>query len=280
MKIAFLGCGNMAQSLIGGLISDGFNPADIIVADPVPQATDLANDKWQVEVAENNNAAVALADVVVLAIKPQQMKTVLTGLSGSLDDKLLISIAAGVQTGDMRQWASESAGKNATGKIAVVRCMPNTPALLQQGATGLYADNNVNDAQRTAAEKILAAAGTTAWVDSEEQLDAITALSGSGPAYFFLLIESMTNAGVNLGLPKTLATNFAVQTALGAAQMAANSGLEPAQLRANVTSPAGTTEAALNSFNDDNFTQTVHSAMQAAKLRAQELSKELGDSDG
>ena len=280
MKIAFLGCGNMAQSLIGGLISDGFNPADIIVADPVPQATDLANDKWQVEVAENNNAAVALADVVVLAIKPQQMKTVLTGLSGSLDDKLLISIAAGVQTGDMRQWASESAGKNATGKIAVVRCMPNTPALLQQGATGLYADNNVNDAQRTAAEKILAAAGTTAWVDSEEQLDAITALSGSGPAYFFLLIESMTNAGVNLGLPKTLATNFAVQTALGAAQMAANSGLEPAQLRANVTSPAGTTEAALNSFNDDNFTQTVHSAMQAAKLRAQELSKELGGSDG
>ena len=270
----------MAQSLIGGLISDGFNPADIIVADPVPQATDLANDKWQVEVAENNNAAVALADVVVLAIKPQQMKTVLTGLSGSLDDKLLISIAAGVQTGDMRQWASESAGKNATGKIAVVRCMPNTPALLQQGATGLYADNNVNDAQRTAAEKILAAAGTTAWVDSEEQLDAITALSGSGPAYFFLLIESMTNAGVNLGLPKTLATNFAVQTALGAAQMAADSGLEPAQLRANVTSPAGTTEAALNSFNDDNFTQTVHSAMQAAKLRAQELSKELGGSDG
>ena len=280
MKIAFLGCGNMAQSLIGGLISDGFNPADIIVADPVPQATDLANDKWQVEVAENNNAAVALADVVVLAIKPQQMKTVLTGLSGSLDDKLLISIAAGVQTGDMRQWASESAGKNATGKIAVVRCMPNTPALLQQGATGLYADNNVNDAQRTAAEKILAAAGTTAWVDSEEQLDAITALSGSGPAYFFLLIESMTNAAISLGLPKNLATNFAVQTALGAAQMAADSGLEPAQLRANVTSPAGTTEAALNSFNDDNFTQTVHSAMQAAKLRAQELSKELGDSDG
>ena len=276
MKIAFLGCGNMAQSLIGGLIGDGFNPADIVVADPEPKATDMARQKWQVAVAEDNNAAVTLADVIVLAIKPQQMKTVLTSLTGSLKEKLLISIAAGVQTSDMRDWA----GKNTTGTTAIVRCMPNTPALLQQGATGLYADNSVSDPQRTAAEKILAAAGATAWVDSEEQLDAITALSGSGPAYFFLLIESMTNAAINLGLPKTLATNFAVQTALGAAQMAADSGLEPAQLRENVTSPAGTTEAALNSFNNDNFTQTVQSAMQAAKLRAQELSKELGGSDG
>ena len=266
----------MAQSLIGGLISDGFDPANIVVADPEPKATDMARQKWQVAVAQDNNAAVTLADVIVLAIKPQQMKTVLTSLTGSLKEKLLISIAAGVQTSDMRDWA----GKNTTGTTAIVRCMPNTPALLQQGATGLYADNSVSDPQRTAAEKILAAAGATAWVDSEEQLDAITALSGSGPAYFFLLIESMTNAAINLGLPKTLATNFAVQTALGAAQMAADSGLEPAQLRANVTSPAGTTEAALNSFNNDNFTQTVQSAMQAAKLRAQELSKELGGSDG
>lgn len=260
----------MAQSLIGGLIANGTDGRDIIVADPYEASTKKAADLWSVKVASNNNEAVTDASVVVLAVKPQQMKTVLTEMADALDDHLLVSIAAGVLTKNMLSWANAQE-KN----IAMVRCMPNTPALVQCGATGLYADSSVSDAQRTAAEDILKAVGTTAWVAAESQLDAITALSGSGPAYFFLMIEAMTQAATELGLEQDLAVQFATQTALGAARMANEGDVEPAQLRKNVTSPAGTTEAALNSFNDNNFKHIVLRAMQAADARAHELGQEL-----
>ena len=216
MKIAFIGCGNMAQSLIGGLIANGSDGGDIIVADPSTTSTASAAEKWNVTVASDNRDAVARAEVVVLAVKPQQMKNVLTDIASELNQHLLVSIAAGILTRDILTWAQAS-GKD----VAVVRCMPNTPALIQCGATGLYADRNATDDQRKTAESILAAAGTTAWVDSESQLDAITALSGSGPAYFFLMIEAMTDAAKELGLDHNLAVEFATQTALGAARMTA-----------------------------------------------------------
>jgi len=263
----------MAQSLIGGMIANGTAGRDIIVADPSDVATAGAAKKWKVTVAANNNDAVAEAGVVVLAVKPQQMKKVLTDIADQLTDQLLVSIAAGILTKDILAW-SQSTGSQQS--IAVVRCMPNTPALLQCGATGLFADSSVTDEQRTIADGILKAVGVTAWVEQEPQLDAITALSGSGPAYFFLMIEAMTQAATELGLSESMAQKFATQTALGAARMAAESDLEPAQLRKNVTSPAGTTEAALNSFNGDNFKQVVLHAMQAADKRAVELGRELG----
>jgi len=240
MKIAFIGCGNMAQTVAG-----------------------------------NNNEAASQADVVVLAVKPQQMKNVLTDMQPQLQDQLLISIAAGILTRDMLTWARGSSTADSK-NIAIVRCMPNTPALIQNGATGMFADSSVTDAQRSTAEGILNSVGITAWVTEESQLDAITALSGSGPAYFFLMIEAMTDAAKELGLDHDLAVSFATQTALGAARMTAEGNIEPAQLRKNVTSPAGTTEAALNSFNNDNFRSIVLSAMQAADKRAQELGDELG----
>ncbi len=277
MKIAFIGCGNMAQSLIGGLIANGTNSSDIIVADPQEASTAAAKNKWSVTVANDNRDAASKADVVVLAVKPQQMKNVLTDMAADLDQQLLVSIAAGILTRDILTWAHEPDKQQATDtQLAVVRCMPNTPALIQCGATGLYADSSATDAQRKTAENILAAVGITAWVENESQLDAITALSGSGPAYFFLMIEAMTDAAKELGLQHDLAVNFATQTALGAARMTAEGDNEPAQLRKNVTSPAGTTEAALKSFDNDNFRKIVLSAMQAADKRARELGSELG----
>ncbi len=280
MKIAFIGCGNMAQSLIGGLIANGTSGSDILVADPQTDSTTAAAEKWNVTVASSNRDAVTAATAVVLAVKPQQMKSVLSDITDALDNQLLISIAAGVLTSDMLNWAN-GAEKN----IAIVRCMPNTPALIQQGATGLYADDTVTASQRKIAEDILQAAGQTAWVKEESQLDAITALSGSGPAYFFLMIEAMTDAAKELGLQHDLAVSFATQTALGAAQMVAqsahqsdgNGNIDAARLRKNVTSPAGTTEAALNSFDKDQFRAVVLRAMQAANHRAFELGRELGD---
>ena len=265
----------MAQSLIGGLIANGTDSNDITVADPSGDATDVASEKFKINVADTNQQAVSSASVVVLAVKPQQMNRVLSDLSDQLTDQLLISIAAGILTRDMLRWANAS-----NNKVAMVRCMPNTPALLQCGATGLFADRKVTNAQRAIAENILNSVGITAWVDEESQLDAITALSGSGPAYFFLMIEAMTEAATELGLQHNVAMKFAIQTALGAARMTAESDSEPAQLRKNVTSPAGTTEAALNNFDNNNFKQVIASAMQAADKRAQELGSELGQSNG
>lgn len=270
MKIAFIGGGNMARSLIGGIVESGVDAADIIVADPVSAICESLSNDFGILTATDNDHAVEHADIVVLAVKPQLMKTALSPLANQFSGKLIISIAAGVLSQDMASWAGS---KN----VAVVRCMPNTPALLQCGATALYANDNVTANQKQQAQTVLSAVGEAAWVDKETQLDAITALSGSGPAYFFLLMESMVNAAEEMGLSTELAKRFAIQTALGAARMAGEGNDSPAQLRKNVTSPAGTTEAAINSFTNDKFSATVQRAMQAAEHRAKELGKELGD---
>jgi pyrroline-5-carboxylate reductase len=273
MHITFIGGGNMARSLIGGLIEAGTKPGNITVSDPMAEIQQHLNADFGIVTGGDNAAAISNAGVVVLAIKPQQMRLVVSELSGKFEGKLVISVAAGVLLSDIVRWSGKA-------DTAVVRCMPNTPALLGCGATGLYANDAVQPAQKQQAEVILAAAGISAWLDTEAQLDAITALSGSGPAYFFQMIESMINSAEKMGIPEPVATQFAIQTALGAARMASEGDTSPAQLRRNVTSPAGTTEAAINSFTSDNFGDIVNRAMKAAESRAQELGKELGADHG
>ena len=256
----------MARSLIGGLLENGYAAANVSVSDPLATTTKALAEDFGISTYIDNAPAADAADIIVLAVKPQQMQSVVSALGPKLQGKLVVSIAAGVQCTNITKWAGET--------FDLVRCMPNTPALLQCGATALYASTDVSAANREAATTILSAAGEVAWVESESELDAITALSGSGPAYFFLLIETMTEAAVKQGLAPDLANKFAIQTALGAARMAHTGEHSPAQLRRNVTSPGGTTEAALNSFSDNNFHEIVERAMQAAHDRSEQLGQD------
>lgn len=267
-NICFIGGGNMAQALIGGLISRGLPPTRITVSDPVEQIRHLLQEK-EVHVTQDNVAAIKNADVVVLAVKPQVLATVLRPLKGLLSDKLIISIIAGAEI----QTISNLIDSN-----RIVRVMPNTPALVQTGAHGIYANDVVGSADRELTSQILAATGLTIWVNSEAQIDAVTAVSGSGPAYFFYLMESMIRAGKNLGLDEKVATALTLQTALGAAQMAITSSNTPSELRKNVTSPNGTTQAALEVFDRAQISQNIQSALAAAQKRSQELAQELSDS--
>ncbi|WP_080648644.1 pyrroline-5-carboxylate reductase [Acinetobacter lactucae] len=267
-NICFIGGGNMAQALIGGLISRGLPPTRITVSDPVEQIRQLLQEK-EVHVTQDNVAAIKNADVVVLAVKPQVLATVLRPLKGLLSDKLVISIIAGAEI----QTISNLIDSN-----RVVRVMPNTPALVQTGAHGIYANEIVGTSDRELTSQILAATGLTIWVNSEAQIDAVTAVSGSGPAYFFYLMESMIRAGKNLGLDEKVATALTLQTALGAAQMAITSSNTPSELRKNVTSPNGTTQAALEVFDRAQISQNIQSALAAAQKRSQELAQELSDS--
>ncbi|MCG9481973.1 pyrroline-5-carboxylate reductase [Acinetobacter sp. P1(2023)] len=267
-NICFIGGGNMAQALIGGLISRGLPPTRITVSDPVEQIRQLLQEK-EVHVTQDNVAAIQNADVVVLAVKPQVLATVLRPLKGLLSDKLVISIIAGAEI----QTISNLIDSN-----RIVRVMPNTPALVQTGAHGIYANEVVGTSDRELTSQILAATGLTIWVNSEAQIDAVTAVSGSGPAYFFYLMESMIRAGKNLGLDEKVATALTLQTALGAAQMAITSSNTPSELRKNVTSPNGTTQAALEVFDRAQISQNIQSALAAAQKRSQELAQELSDS--
>ena len=267
-NICFIGGGNMAQALIGGLISRGLPPTRITVSDPVEQIRQLLQEK-EVHVTQDNVAAIKNADVVVLAVKPQVLATVLRPLKGLLSDKLVISIIAGAEI----QTISNLIDSN-----RIVRVMPNTPALVQTGAHGIYANDVVGTSDRELTSQILAATGLTIWVNSEAQIDAVTAVSGSGPAYFFYLMESMIRAGKNLGLDEKVATALTLQTALGAAQMAITSSNTPSELRKNVTSPNGTTQAALEVFDRAQISQNIQSALAAAQKRSQELAQELSDS--
>ncbi|WP_267531220.1 pyrroline-5-carboxylate reductase [Acinetobacter oleivorans] len=267
-NICFIGGGNMAQALIGGLISRGLPPTRITVSDPVEQIRQLLQEK-EVHVTQDNVAAIQNADVVVLAVKPQVLATVLRPLKGLLSDKLVISIIAGAEI----QTISNLIDSN-----RIVRVMPNTPALVQTGAHGIYANDVVGTSDRELTSQILAATGLTIWVNSEAQIDAVTAVSGSGPAYFFYLMESMIRAGKNLGLDEKIATALTLQTALGAAQMAITSSNTPSELRKNVTSPNGTTQAALEVFDRAQISQNIQSALAAAQKRSQELAQELSDS--
>ena len=267
-NISFIGGGNMAQALIGGLIARGLPPTRITVSDPVEQVRELLKEK-DVHVTEDNLAAIADADIVVFAVKPQVLAQVLRPLYGQFDDKLVISIVAGAEIATISELL---------GTERVVRVMPNTPALVQTGAHGLYAAEQVNSTDRELASQVLAATGLTIWVNSEAQIDAVTAVSGSGPAYFFYLMESMIRAGKNLGLDEKVATALTLQTALGAAQMAITSSNTPAELRKNVTSPNGTTQAAIEVFDHAQISQNIQAALAAAKTRSQELAQELSDS--
>lgn len=268
-NICFIGGGNMAQALIGGLLSRGLPTTRITVSDPVEQIRHILEDKG-IQTTTNNVEAIQHADVVVLAVKPQVLATVLQPLTGLLSDKLVISIIAGAEI----QTISALIG----GSQRIVRVMPNTPALVQTGAHGLYATPTVSAKDRDLASQILAATGLTLWVENEAQIDAVTAVSGSGPAYFFYLMESMIQAGKNLGLDEKVATALTLQTALGAAQMAITSSNSPAELRKNVTSPNGTTQAALEVFDQAQISQHIQAALAAAQKRSQELAQTLSDS--
>ena len=267
-NITFIGGGNMAQALIGGLISRGLPATRITVSDPVESVRQLLLEK-DVHVTDDNAAAIKHADIVVLAVKPQVLGTVLKPLHGLFDGKLIISIVAGAEIKTISAL---------TGNDRVVRVMPNTPALVQTGAHGIFAYDAVETKDRELATQVLAATGLTIWVNSEAQVDAVTAVSGSGPAYFFYMMESMIRAGKNMGLDEKVATALTLQTALGAAQMAITSSNSPSELRKNVTSPNGTTQAALEVFDRAQISQNIQTALAAAQKRSQELAQELSDS--
>jgi pyrroline-5-carboxylate reductase len=269
-RIAFIGAGNMASSIIGGLIESGHSAESLSVADPFPQSLERVKSLGAVQTFNANAKAVEGAKVVILAVKPQVMAEVTDSISSAVQSNgaLVISVAAGVTIDTMQQRFG--------GKAAIARCMPNTPALLGCGATGLFANDLTSDEQRKLADYILSAVGITCWVSEEEKLDAITALSGSGPAYFFLFIESMVEAGCKLGLDAETATNLACQTALGSARMALEDEAGLVELRRRVTSPGGTTERAVASFEDNGLRNIVENAMRSAAERAAEMAREMG----
>ncbi|MQA52107.1 pyrroline-5-carboxylate reductase [Pseudomonas piscis] len=267
-RIAFIGAGNMAASLIGGLRAKGLDASQIRASDPGAETRAKVAAEHGIQVFADNAEAIAGVDVIVLAVKPQAMKAVCETLRPSLQPgQLVVSIAAGITCSSMGAWLGEQ---------PIVRCMPNTPALLRQGVSGLYATDRVSAEQRHQAEELLSAVGTALWLEQEQQLDAVTAVSGSGPAYFFLLIEAMTAAGEKLGLPRETAAQLTLQTALGAAHMAVSSDVDAAELRRRVTSPAGTTEAAIKSFQADGFEALVEKALGAAAHRSAEMAEQLG----
>ncbi len=264
-KIAFLGGGNMATSLVGGLVESGHPPGDIVVSEPVAEKRRDLAERFAVGVTADNREAAAASDVVVLAVKPQDMAEVVTGAAGAMREggPLVVSIAAGTRIGRILEWLGYPA--------PVVRTMPNTPALLGCGATALFANEAVTDEQRDAAETILQSAGIALWVDDEGLLDAVTAVSGSGPAYYFLLMEHMIRTGERLGLTASQARDLTLQTALGAARMALESGRTPDELRVGVTSPGGTTARALDLFREGGFGELVERALTGARDRSREL---------
>ena len=267
-RIAFIGAGNMAASLIGGLRAKGLEAAQIRASDPGEETRARVTAEHGIETFADNAQAIDGADVVVLAVKPQAMKAVCEALRPSLKpNQLVVSIAAGITCASMNNWL---------GAQPIVRCMPNTPALLRQGVSGLFATAQVTAEQRQQAQELLSAVGIALWLNEEQQLDAVTAVSGSGPAYFFLLIEAMTAAGVKLGLPADIAAQLTLQTALGAAHMAVSSDVDAAELRRRVTSPAGTTEAAIKSFQAGGFEALVETALGAAAHSSAEMAEQLG----
>jgi pyrroline-5-carboxylate reductase len=265
--ISFIGAGNMAGSLIKGLLASDHPAAALRAADPVAdRRDDLA--ALGLITSEDNATVVDGADVVVAAVKPQVLGDVLKALPDLDSNALVISICAGVPISSIESWCP--AGQ------PVVRCMPNTPALLGAGITALCANAMVGEDQRALAQSILGAAGKTLWVDDESEIDAVTAVSGSGPAYFFYLMEAMIKAGIDLGLSPQVARELSVETAYGAALMAREPGTEPATLRVNVTSPGGTTERALATLNDAEVGRHIEKAIHSACVRAQELAEEFG----
>ncbi len=274
-KIGFIGAGNMAYSLIGGLTSIGVAGENIWVSDPNAEQTAQLAKQFKLNIAQNNSELVKAVDVVVLAVKPQQLSAVCQEISEHAQAPLFISIAAGVLCQDIERWLGSQSGK----ELALVRCMPNTPALVQSGATALFANAQVSDEQRILAESILRAVGLTLWLEQEEDMHAVTALSGSGPAYIFLVIEALEKAGVQLGLDEKIAHFLALQTAFGASKMALESEDSAEVLRTKVTSPGGTTERAIGILQDGQLEALFLKALQGAQTRSRELAEMLGSED-
>ena len=263
-KVCFIGAGNMANAIVGGMVQKGFPAQNIIACAPSAEHLRNIESAWGVRTSEDNLAAVAEADIVVLSVKPQVLKDVCEQLSGSLGHHpLIISIAAGIEMGSLERWLGEG--------LAIVRCMPNTPAQVMQGASGLLANSRVSDEQKAMSGELFAGIGLVEWLTDEAQMHAITALSGSGPAYIFMLIEAMEAAGIKQGIEAGSARKLAAQTVLGAAQMVLNTDVAPGQLKRNVMSPGGTTERAIKVFEEQQLMAIVEQAMQAAADRSREL---------
>ena len=267
-KISFIGGGNMAQALISGLIACGVKPELITVSAPSAETRQQYADQKMntVDASADPKAAVIDADVVVLAVKPQVMKKVVSEFADALDKQLVISVAAGLSTDILSTMLG--------GYHNIVRAMPNTPSKIQMGATGLYATADINETQKQLATAVMEASGLAMWVNDEEHMHAVTAVSGSAPAYVFYFIESMIDGAVALGLDKEQASALAMQTVLGAAQMTVDSDDSPAELRRKVMSPNGTTQAAIESMQSNEIGRQIAEAMQACYDRSQALSKE------
>ena len=267
MKITFIGGGNMAGALIGGLIEQGFDPGEIHVVEINADARANLTRVFALQTLTKISEAVH-TDLIVLAVKPQHLYEVAQALKPLLGEQLLISIAAGVRAQDLSRWLG--------GYARVVRAMPNTPALVRAGVTGLFALAGVSMAQRDQAQKVMDAVGACVWLDEEAQMDAVTAVSGSGPAYVFYFIEALEAAAISLGLTSTQGRELALATFFGASQLARQSHDDPATLRAQVTSKGGTTERAIQSLEQTNVKALIEKAVRAAAERSQELGDELG----
>ena len=269
-KITFIGAGNMATSLISGLIKEGIDPQNITASDISEQQCQALQTNLGIQATTNNQEAIKSADLVILAVKPQILRTVAEQLKATLAVKkpLVISIAAGICSSDIQRWLGED--------IPLVRTMPNTPAMIQAGATALFATAMVTEQQKNKAEALMRTTGLAIWLEKESEMDIVTALSGSGPAYYFLFMECFQKAAEDCGLAADKARLLTLQTALGAAKMAIECADDPAVLRQKVTSPKGTTESAIQSLLDNNIETILSDAIKSAQQRSIELSKELG----
>jgi pyrroline-5-carboxylate reductase len=268
--ISFIGGGHMARSFVGGLLADGVPAARLQVAEPDPVRRAAMQRDFGVRVTADNVAAAAAAEVAVLAVKPQDMPGVARELARPLAgrDVLALSIAAAIRTSDLARWLG--------GNTAIVRAMPNTPALLGCGATVMCAGAHARPHHRELAEAILRAVGSVSWVEDEALMDTVTALSGCGPAYFFLLAEAMADAAADLGMAPDLARLLSIETALGAARMAIESDVDVAELRRRVTSPGGTTEPAVKVLEDGGFRTLIAAALGQAQSRSRALADQYG----
>lgn len=269
--IAFIGAGNMGRSMAGGLLKSGWDRARLVLADSDPQQRRAVEDLLSVRVYADNSVAVADAGIVVLAVKPQVLKLIAEGLAPVIQQKrpLIVSIAAGVRISNLERWLG--------GNLAIVRVMPNTPALVSSGASAMFANRRVSAEQRDIAESILRAVGVAVWLPREELLDVVTALSGSGPAYFFLVMEALERAAIEAGLEAATARLLTLETAYGAAKMALEGGTDPAELRRRVTSPGGTTERAIQVLQEGQVERLFTEAIEAATSRSRELADLLGE---
>ena len=267
-RISFVGGGNMATALIGGLVERGFAADGMQVVDPSDESRDRLACTFGVRTSAAVDDGFVDCDLMLLAVKPQQMRVAVAPLAGRLERQLVVSIAAGLRTGELSRWLENYR--------LLVRAMPNTPALIGAGITGLWADPSVDAAGREAAARVMSAVGSVVWIDDEAKMDAVTAVSGSGPAYVFHFIEALEQAGRSLGFDDVVARRLAIETTLGAARLAAGSDESPGVLRERVTSRGGTTAAALASLAESGFFDAIVRAVHAAEARGRELGDELG----